>query len=38
MLEQHLKELIQAAKKVLVVLIMIVFVATLAKLLIQWLG
>lgn len=38
MFEQHLKELMQAAKKVLVVLIMIIFLATLARTLIQWLG
>jgi len=38
MLEEYLKELSQAAKKVAVVILMIVFVATFARFLIQWLG
>lgn len=38
MLEQYIKELSQALKKVGVVIIMIVFVAVLAKTLIEWLG
>ena len=38
MLEQYIKELSQALKKVWVVIIMIVFVAVLAKTLIEWLG
>jgi hypothetical protein len=38
MLEQYIKELSQALKKVGVVIIMVVFVAALAKSLIQWLG
>ena len=38
MLEQYIKELSQALKKVGVVIIMIVFVAALAKTLIEWPG
>jgi hypothetical protein len=38
MFEEYLKELSEAAKKVLVVILMIVFLFMSAKLLIQWLG
>jgi len=38
MLEQYIKELSQALKKVGVVIIMIVFVAALVKSVMQWLG
>jgi hypothetical protein len=38
MLEQYIKEITQALKKVGVVIIMIVFVAVFAKTLIEWLG
>lgn len=38
MLEQYIKELSQALKKVGVVIVMIVFVAVFAKTLIEWIG